>query len=86
MSDLQNLNTFKEKGDQFISDLTERNYTPTELKGLENAREKIQASCFDKDGNLRSDLSRINYLETLLTQACVDLELYREKISKLQRR
>jgi len=70
---------------QLLNKLIDRELTPTEKRGIDNAKEKIQATMFNFDGELRSDNERLFWLEDMLTRACIDLEMYREKLGECQK-
>jgi len=70
---------------QLLNKLIEREHTPAEKRGIENAKEKIQSTMFDNEGDLRSDHQRIYWLEDMLTRTCMDLEMYREKLGECQK-
>jgi len=70
---------------QLLNSLTERKVSPSEQRGIDLAKEKIRATTFDTKGDLRPDHDRIYYLENLLTRACIDLEMYREKLGECQK-
>ena len=70
---------------QLLNKLMERKYTPAEQRGIDLAKAKIRSATYCENGSLRTDSDCVYWLQDMLTRACIDLELYREKLGELQK-